>query len=89
MADRLSQNKTSMLGNEMCKKANNCFIQSNSAEVNDKGRYSALVEDRETVFCFLEDHEIGLLPKKTTKPVVDFLSLGSPTQSETKLQSAL
>jgi hypothetical protein len=30
-----------------------------------------------------------LLPKKTTKPVVDFLSLGSPTQSETKLQSAL
>ena len=81
MADRLSQNRTGTPGNEMCRKANNCLIQSNSAEVKDKARYSASMEDRETVYCFLEDHEMGLLPKKTTKPVVDLLSLGSPAQS--------
>ena len=81
MADILSQKRTGTLGSEIRRNANNCFIQSNSAEVNDKARYSASVEDRETICCFLDDHEIGLLPKKTTKPVVDRLSLRSPTQS--------
>ena len=81
IADRLSQKRTGTPGSEMCRNVNNCFIQSNSVEVNDKARYSALVDDRETVCYFLEDHEIGLLPKKTTKPVVDHLSLGSPAQS--------
>jgi hypothetical protein len=61
----------------MCRKANNCLSQSTSAEVKDKARYSAHVDDLETICCFLEDHEMGLLPKKTTKPVVDLLSLGS------------
>ena len=44
-------------------------------------RYSASVDDRETVDCFLEDQEIGLEPRKTKMPVVDFLSDGSPAQS--------
>ena len=53
----------------------------NSAAVEAKARYSASVEDRETVDCFLEDQEIGLEPRKITIPVVDFLSVGSPAQS--------
>lgn len=31
--------------------------------------------------CFLEDHEIGLEPRKTNMLVVDFQSVGSPAQS--------
>ena len=81
MTNRLSQKRTGTLVSEMCRNVNNYFIQSNSAEMNDKARYSASVEDQETIYYFFEDHEIGLLPKKTTKPVVDRLSLGSPTQS--------
>ena len=44
-------------------------------------RYSASVDDREIVDCFLEDQEIGLEPRKTKMLVVDFLSDGSPAQS--------
>lgn len=39
--------------------------------------YFSLVKDLETVFCFLEDYEVGLDPKKTTNSAVDLLSLGS------------
>ncbi|CAN6704180.1 unnamed protein product [Malus baccata var. baccata] len=38
MADRLSQKRTGTLGKGMCRKTNNCLIQSNSADVNDKAR---------------------------------------------------
>ena len=31
--------------------------------------------------CFLEDQEIGLEPRKTSKPIVDLLSDGSLVQS--------
>ena len=39
------------------------------------------MEEQETVDCFLEDHEIGLEPRKTENPVVDFLLEGSLAQS--------
>ena len=80
IADRLSQKSTGTLGSEMCRNVNNCLIQSNSTEINDKAWYSTSVDYLKTVCCFLKDHKIGLLPKKTTKPVVDLLSLGSPAQ---------
>jgi hypothetical protein len=35
----------------------------------------------DTVCCFLEDHDIGLFPKKITMPVVERLLVGSPAQS--------
>ena len=43
--------------------------------------YSASKDDLDTVVCFLDDQEIGLDPKKTIKPAVDFLSQGSLAQS--------
>ena len=52
----------------------------NSAAVEAKARYLALVEDLETVACFLADHVIGQFLKKATIPVIDFLSTRSPTQ---------
>ena len=54
--------------------------QANLAAVDASARYSALVDERETVDCFLEDQEIGLEPRKTKMLVVDFLSDGSPAQ---------
>lgn len=47
----------------------------------DIALYSASVNDRDTICCFLEYQEIGLDPKKKTKPVVDCLLLGSYAQS--------
>ena len=55
--------------------------QDNSAAVVAKARYSASVEDQDTMLCFLEDQEMGLGPRKTSKPVVKRRSEGSPTQS--------
>ena len=55
--------------------------QANSAAVDASARYSASMEERETVDYFLEDQEIGLEPRKTKMPVVDFLSDGLPAQS--------
>jgi hypothetical protein len=39
------------------------WIQASSAAVIARARYSASVEERETVCCFLEAQEIGLEPK--------------------------
>ena len=46
-----------------------------------KARYSASVEERETVGCFLETQVRGLVPRKTIYPVVERRVWGSPTQS--------
>ena len=53
----------------------------NSAAVVANAQYSAYVEERDTVLCFLADQEMGLGPRKTSKPVVERLSEGSPAQS--------
>ncbi|MFS7909786.1 hypothetical protein Hanom_Chr02g00098591 [Helianthus anomalus] len=45
-------------------------------------RYSASAEDLEMVDCFLLFHEIRELPKKTQKPVIDFLVFTHLPQSE-------
>ena len=81
MAERLSQYRIGVPEIGTCKNCNNCLIQSISATVVDSARYSASVEERDTIFCFLKDHEMGFEPRKTTSPVVDLLSLGSPAQS--------
>ena len=57
---------------------NNYLIQSIIANVEDKARYCASVDNRETLCCFFDDHEIGLEPMKTTRAVVDRRSLGLP-----------
>ena len=45
-------------------------------------QYSTSAEEREMALCFLQYQVIGLAPRVNTYPVVDFQSLGSPTQSE-------
>ena len=54
--------------------------ESSAAEIAN-ALYSASVEDRDIVFCFLADHEMGLGPRNTNNPVVERLSVGSPAQS--------
>ena len=44
-------------------------------------RYSTFVNDLYIVFYFFADHEMGLGPRKTNKPVVECLLVGSPAQS--------
>lgn len=51
-----------------------------SPTVIAKARYSASVEDRDTVGYFLEAHAMRLFPKCTQKPIVDFLSSGQLAQ---------
>lgn len=47
-------------------------------------RYSASEEDRDTVLCFLDFHEIGELPKRTTYPVIECRVSGQEAQSESE-----
>ena len=55
--------------------------QHTSAEAVARARYSDLVEERETVGCFLAEQVIGLEPRYTSRPEVDRRSSGSPAQS--------
>ena len=43
--------------------------------------YSVSDEDRDTVCCFLDFHEIKETPRKTQNPVTDLLVLGQEAQS--------
>jgi len=46
--------------------------------------YSISQEESATTGSFVEDQEIGALPKKKMQPIVFFLSLLSPHYSESK-----
>lgn len=81
IAKRLSQYSVGVPEIRTCKNCNNCLIQSISAVVVNSAWYSASMEEREIVLCFFEDHEMGFEPRKTTRPVVNLLSLGSSAQS--------
>ena len=43
--------------------------------------FSDFAEDRETVCCFFDFHEIKDSPRKTQNPVTDLLVLGHEAQS--------
>ena len=47
-----------------------------------KALYSASVNDKETVGCFLLLHDMTLKPMLKAYPEVDFMSSGFPTHSE-------
>ena len=49
------------------------LIQETSHVVSARDLYSASVEDLETTFCFLDCHEMRLLPRKTQLPDTDLL----------------
>ena len=79
IAELLSHHRMGMCGRNSLSSLNKVHSQASSTAVEAKARYSASVEEQETVDCFLEDQEIGFEPRKTSIPVVDFLSMGSPT----------
>ena len=45
-------------------------------------RYLASVDERETIVCFLDFHEINDSPKKTQNPVTDLRVSTHPAQSK-------
>ena len=55
-----------------------------SATRRARARYSASIEDRETLGCFFVHQEIRFGPKKMRNPDVDFLSFLSFAQSESE-----
>ena len=81
MAELLSHQRIGMCGRKSLSSWNKVSSQANSTAVEAKARYSASMEDRETVGCFFEDQDMGLEPRKTNYPVVDLRPVGSPTQS--------
>ena len=80
MVETLSHQRMGTWERDERSSLNKIRSQANSAVVVASAWYSALVE-RATVVCFLEDQEIGLEPRKTKNPVVEFLSEGSLAQS--------
>ena len=61
-----------------------CLNQMASQVALVKALYSASVDDKETVGCFSLLHDMTPKPILNAYPEVDFLSLGFPTQSESK-----
>ena len=61
-----------------------CLNQMASQVALVKALYSASVDDKETVGCFLLLHDMTLEPMLKTYPEVDFLSSGFPAQSESE-----
>ena len=51
-----------------------------SAIVVAKARYSATVEEQDTVAYFFADQGMGHGPRKTRRPIVERRSVGSPAQ---------
>lgn len=63
----------------MCNSLNRIRSQEISAAMEANARYSASMEERETVGYFLEDQETRL-GSRNTRPKVERQSKGSPTQ---------
>ena len=78
MASRLSDNR---LGGDYTGTRsfdNNDFTNCSLAAVAVMTRYSASVEERATMHCFIELQEIGLAPRKIRKTYVEVQSFGLP-----------
>jgi len=50
--------------------------------VLERVRYSSLEEECDTLFCFLDFHYTGEVPRKIQNPVIEHLVLGHVAQSE-------
>ena len=66
-----------------------CLIHKSCAQQLPAATYSALVDERDTQFCFLEDQLTKEQPRNWHPPEVDFLSTLSPAQSESVYPSSL
>jgi len=65
VAPMLSHHSLGVEDREIPSSRRSAWIQKSSAVVLATDLYSAFVEERETVGCFLEFHEIKFEPKKT------------------------
>ena len=81
MAQRLSENKVGGDCNGTRSSDNNDFTDCSSIVAMTMARYSALMEDRATVRCFVELQEIGLEPRNMRKAHVEVRSSGLLAQS--------
>ena len=81
-ANTLSHHRIGAAQRKTPKSLRSIRIQQSSAATETKALYLASAEERETMGYFLADHVIGELPRNTKIPEMDFLSKGSPTQSE-------
>lgn len=80
----MSQYNSAAFGCNIFKSFNNERSQDNSQHAPVIALYSASADDRETVFCLSVRQEISEDPKKTQYPVVDFLDIEQPPQSESQ-----
>ncbi|CAI0425245.1 unnamed protein product, partial [Linum tenue] len=64
-----------------CKSEINLFSHTASHAASVAAIYSASAEDRATVFCFFELHEMGFEPRQNMYPDVLFRSSSDPAQS--------
>lgn len=78
----LSDQSLGVVDRKIPKSLSTWLSQYNSAVVLAMALYSGSVEEQEIVACFLPLQLMGLYHKKTKKPIVESLSEGSPTQSE-------
>ena len=76
MGPRLSENKVGGNCTGARSSDNNNFTHYNSAAAAVIAQYSASVEERAAVRCFVELREIGLAQRKIRKALVEVQSLG-------------
>ena len=76
MGPRLSENKVGGNCTGARSSDNNNFTHCNSAAAAVIAQYSASVEERAAVRCFVELREIGLAPRNIRKALVDVRSFG-------------
>jgi hypothetical protein len=65
----------------MVKSRSKAINQVSSHEQEAMERYSASADERETVCCFFDFHEMREAPRKTQKPVVERRVSKHPAQS--------
>ena len=71
MAEALSHQKIGTWERKIHNSLKRICSQDIFAAVVAKARYSAFVEERATVVCFLDDQEMGEGPRNTRRPVVE------------------
>ena len=87
MAPRLSENIVGGDYIETRSSDSSEFTHCSSIAAAAMTQYSASVEDRATVHCFVELQEIGLAPRNMRKAHVEVRSSGLPTQSTSEKPS--
>lgn len=70
----------SVIPNSLTKRVNHA----SSEHTLSMDQYSTSADDKETVACFLDFHEMGDRPNRIKKPLTDLLVIGHEAQSESQ-----